>query len=66
MLQFVCEERMYLTIREIAEQLNVSRQTVRSWCYEGKLEATQLRENGLILVKAEWLERAIDKGRLNV
>jgi len=49
-----------LTVRDIAEKLKVTPQTVYRWIYSGKLEAIKI--NGVLRVEEEAYERFIHRG----
>jgi len=54
--------KIFLTTTEVAEMLGVSSQTVRNWIDRGILKAYRLNPSGMLLIRQEDLDNAIEKG----
>lgn len=54
----------YMTVSELAKQLGVSGQTIRTWIKAGTISAVQLSKSGKFLIKQSDIERAFEKGKL--
>ena len=59
------EKEKMLTVREAAKELRVSPQTVNKWAHEGKFEAYQYDELGLIRIPLESINAFKEKSRMD-
>lgn len=57
-------EAKYVTVKQAADWLEVTPQTIRNWIKGGLFPAYQLNPSGRVLIKLRDIERAIKKKRI--
>ena len=63
--EYMEEEIKLLRIKEAAEMLGISTETLRRWDREGKLPAVRVSERGDRRYKLDDLKRFIEKNKTN-
>ena len=64
--EFMEEEIKLLRIKEAAEMLGISTETLRRWDREGKLPAVRVSDRGDRRYKLEDLKKFIEKNRTRI